>query len=125
MAKHEMLQMTHDRWSDDLWGAGPVPKAASAILTDSNVTRRPKLYFYWARNDHWVANTTRNHLIKTRGRKARNSGSPPSSPGDENKPLMEIDKHGIPHGFCIKDKHSETVAGKVAGYVMEIANSLR
>ena len=121
MAKHEMTQLTDDKWTDELWGGHPLQEAASAAGgADGGIsTSRPKLYFYWGQNDHWVARSTRNELIRTRG---RTRGECRGSRGEDSKPLMEIDGNGVPHGFCIR--HSAPVADKVAEYVMEIADGL-
>ncbi|KAK4548431.1 hypothetical protein LTR36_009341 [Oleoguttula mirabilis] len=121
MAHHEMVQMSHDKWSDDLWGVRPLQEAASTAMGKSVVkpAARLRLYFYWGRDDHWIECATRNKLIRTRGRTRLGRRG---SVGEENKPLMEIDRNGVPHGFCIR--HSEVIAEKVAEYVTEIANGL-
>ncbi|KAK5134882.1 hypothetical protein LTR08_005972 [Meristemomyces frigidus] len=121
MAKHEMIQLTDDKWSTELWGADPLQEVASAAMGVGAVTppARPKLHFYWGQNDHWVARSTRNELIRTRG---RTRGGRRGSLGEGSKPLMEIDRNGVPHGFCIR--HSVPIADKVAEYVTEIADGL-
>ena len=121
MAKHEMLQLTDDKWTNELWGAHALHEATSAAIIEGTVTTvsSPKLYFYWGQNDHWVAQSTRNELIRTRG---RTSGGRRDNAGEGSKPLMEIDKNGVPHGFCIR--HSAQIANKVAEYVNEITDGL-
>lgn len=83
LAGHEMKTITADAWDDELWGL------SEAQTSNSDKT---KLYFYFGTDDHWVADETRDELIA-----ARATGQV----GDENKPTMEIDTHGTPHGFCI------------------------
>ena len=121
MAKHEMLELTDDKWTDELWGAQTSHIPASAEMNGGLAAgaTRTKLYFYWGHNDHWVARSTRNELIRTRG---RTRSVRRGSLGGESKPLMEIDTNGVPHGFCIR--HSAQIAEKVAEYVTEIANGL-
>lgn len=105
MARDEVLQITSDTWTDDIWGAAH---------STSHAHPRPFLYFLFAKEDHWVANETRDELIKARGR-----GTSDESDEVEWKPCMEIDEEeGWPHGFCIK--HSVPVAGRVFGYVSDI-----
>ncbi|KAK5167547.1 uncharacterized protein LTR77_007246 [Saxophila tyrrhenica] len=112
MARHELLEMTHDKWSDDLWN-GPLP-----VGKDDEVKMdRPKLYFYWGANDHWIDNSTRDSVIASRARRD-------SDAGGERKPVMEVDQLGTPHDFCIKDETSKIVAEKAAGYVIEILREL-
>ncbi|KAK5121964.1 hypothetical protein LTR85_004536 [Meristemomyces frigidus] len=118
MAQHEMLQLTDDEWDSQLWGVRPLQEAASAAMGESTVkpAATSKLYFYWGKDDHWIAKSTRDTLIRTRGRTRR------LSLGEENKPWMEIDKRGVPHAFCIR--HSGIIAAKVAEYVTEVADGL-
>jgi hypothetical protein len=79
-----MKAITADVWGDELWGL------SKAQTSSDNKT---KLYFYFGTDDHWVADETRDELIATR------AGT--GEAGDEDKPTMEIDTHGTPHGFCI------------------------
>jgi len=103
MGRDEMAQITTDRWTDDLWGAAhPSPTGVP----------RPKLFFYFGKKDHWVADRTRDELLRLRGR---------GEGGETWKPKMEVDGNEIPHGFCID--HSVTVAEKVAGYLREIVEA--
>jgi hypothetical protein len=83
MGADEMRQITSDKWDNEIWGAAHPPKHGIA---------RPKLFFYFGENDHWVSDRTREDLMKLRGRANRE---------DVWKPKMEIDDQGVPHGFCI------------------------
>jgi hypothetical protein len=98
LACDEIATITEDKWSDEIWGAThPSPTGVP----------RPRLYFYFGEQDHWVSSKTRDELLRLRG-------------GEEEwKPTMEVDGRGIPHGFCIS--HSVPVAEKVVEYVREIA----
>ncbi|KAI4723686.1 hypothetical protein E4T48_00268 [Aureobasidium sp. EXF-10727] len=101
LAGHEMKTITTDTWDDELWGI--------STAQDSHNTK-PKLYFYFGTDDHWVANETRDELIAARAATGK--------VGEEDKPVMEIDTHGTPHGFCIK--HNELVAKKVEQYIKDL-----
>ncbi|KAK6005980.1 hypothetical protein QM012_006390 [Aureobasidium pullulans] len=105
LAGHEMRTITTDTWDDELWG---ISKAQDP---NSNKTR---LYFYFGTDDHWVANKTRDELIAARAATGKT--------GDENKPTMEIDTHGTPHGFCIK--HNDLVANKAEQYIEELMQNI-
>lgn len=92
MAADEMRTITSDKWSDDVWGA------ASA--------REPlaKLFFYFGRNDHWVADQTRDEIVAVRGQKGGQAG-----------PTMVVCEEGLPHAFCLSkwlfiDFHYDSVA---------------
>jgi len=81
MAKQEMATISSDAWDAEIWGAAH---------PTSSPFPRPKLFFLFGDNDHWVANETRDELIRARA-------------GDEDwKPQMEVDEvEGWPHGFSI------------------------
>ncbi|KAI1921827.1 hypothetical protein LOZ12_005180 [Ophidiomyces ophidiicola] len=80
MGAEEMEQIGSDKWSDEIWGvAGDVK---------SQLT---KLVFYFGRNDHWVAEQTRDEIIRAR-----------ASKGDHG-PKMIVCDDGIKHGFCISE----------------------
>lgn len=132
MGRFELLEMTHDKWPDDVWN-GP----QHGDSNEHTKIDRPKMYFYWAENDHWIDNSTRDAVIGSRARRG-------NDPADEGKPHMEIDSNGMPHDFCISmcssqhwsqslsanpsplDKESSRlVAKKTAGYIMEILSVLR
>lgn len=119
MAREEMQVITADTWDDEIWGA-----AAPSV----SGLPRPKLFFLFAKEDHWVADETRDELIRLRARKGD---------GEEWKPKMEVDASGLVHGFCISESvgsawdgrankrpgHSVPVAGKVKRYIDEIVEA--
>lgn len=94
MARDEMVEITTDRWNADIWGS---EKAGIS-----------RLVFYFAKKDHWVADVTRDAIIKNRGRGL----------GEDWKPKMFVCEDGFPHTFSIN--HGEQMAGKVAGWVGEM-----
>ncbi|KAK5151111.1 hypothetical protein LTS14_009607 [Recurvomyces mirabilis] len=124
LAADEMRSVTTDRWDDPFWGMsaakdGAVATGAAVVRevlrsTEAQSSKSPGLFFYWGAEDHWVANSTRDVLIAKRGRGAV------ATAGEEGKPVMEIDGHGIPHAFPLKPTHSRIVAKKVAGWIIEI-----
>ena len=125
MAGEEMRTITEDRWGEEVWGgaAGFSDEvAAGATRVDEDVggvgsvllggqtkrTRPPKLLFYFAKIDHWVADYTRDELLRLRGRR--------DAKGEEWKPEMVVDEEdGLLHGWCIRQ--SELVAGKVGKWI--------
>jgi hypothetical protein len=103
MARHELLEMTHDKWSKDVWN-GPLP-SDNLHADQTSVVRidRPKLYFYWGAKDHWVANSTRDSVIAAHARIGEANE-------DDGRPHMEIDTQGTPHDFCISELTSSPIA---------------
>lgn len=99
MAKDELAQLTHDKWSDEFWGASSAISAAvdsSAVLPPSHT----QLFFYWGSNDHWIAQNTRDKIIQTRAKVEGQAG-------DECKPTMEVDSNGIGHAFCLSESGNQ------------------
>ncbi|KAL2813806.1 hypothetical protein BDW59DRAFT_176621 [Aspergillus cavernicola] len=93
MAADEMKTITSDKWSDDVWGVA----RPSGALT--------RLFFYFGRNDHWVAEQTREEIVALRGR-------------TKTGPRMIVCEDSVPHAFCLR--HNETMATKVADMIREI-----
>jgi hypothetical protein len=123
MAKDELAQLTHDQWSDEFWGVATPGNAPSAAIdqaagrtaepTRSQQPEQPshtQLHFYWGSNDHWIAQDTRDRIIANRARTEDKSG-------DERKPIMEIDGHGIGHAFCLSELGNQVVAKKCADWI--------
>lgn len=118
MAKYEMRQMADaDRWSDDVWGTQPAASPADGAQRGQDA---PKLFFYWGKDDHWVANTTRDALIRARAARTVPDETciKHGSRERDTRPVMEIDRQGLPHGFCVRDAHSKIVASVTAAYIL-------
>ncbi|KAK1144590.1 hypothetical protein N8T08_005463 [Aspergillus melleus] len=96
MASDEMQTITADRWTDDVWGISNSQDPMS------------RLFFYFGRNDHWVAERTRDEIIELRGQKPQG-------------PKMTVCEEGVPHAFCLR--HSDFMASKVADMIMEMARA--
>ncbi|EER27373.1 hypothetical protein D8B26_006571 [Coccidioides posadasii str. Silveira] len=106
LAVEEMEQIGPDKWSDEIWGISEQNKPSDDV--ESHLT---KLVFYFGRNDHWVAEKTRDEIIQAR-----------SSKGGRG-PKMIVCDDGIEHGFCIR--HNEIMADKVSGFIRDIINDYR
>ena len=76
-----MHTITSDKWSDDIWGMSDVEEPLVTLL------------FYFGRNDHWVAERTRDEIIAVRGKAG----------GNENGPTMVVCEDGLPHAFCLSE----------------------
>ncbi|KAL5119038.1 hypothetical protein ACEQ8H_002962 [Pleosporales sp. CAS-2024a] len=110
MARDEMFQIDTDIWDDDVWGAPPDAPASR------HPHPRPMLRFLFAKKDHWVADETREQLIRTRGRFSYGDGVDEVGTGEAWKPVMQVDEtEGWVHGFCIGQ--AVPVAERVARYV--------
>ncbi|KAL3469262.1 hypothetical protein BJX99DRAFT_268439 [Aspergillus californicus] len=95
MAADEMMTISTDKWSDDVWGISS-PKAAESLT---------RLFFYFGRNDHWIAEQTREDIVALRG-------------WTKTGPKMIVCEESVPHAFCLR--HNETMAAKVADMIRNI-----
>ncbi|KAJ0416527.1 hypothetical protein BJY00DRAFT_326240 [Aspergillus carlsbadensis] len=105
MAADEMRTITSDKWSDDVWGVS----SPSAAEIESKLAPPAQLFFYFGRNDHWVAERTREEIVTSRGSANEKEG---------NGPRMVVCEEAVPHAFCLR--HSELMAGKTADMIQEI-----
>ncbi|KAG0129073.1 hypothetical protein HOY82DRAFT_586270 [Tuber indicum] len=85
LAREEMETITEDAWGEEIWRCNDT-----------------SLVFYFGRNDHWVAEETREKLLEARGIGVK----------------MVVCEDGLPHGFCIS--HGEIMAEKAAVWVNEM-----
>lgn len=90
-----MREITSDKWSDDIWGTAAPGAMKPSDKTTTNPTPSPNLVFYFGRRDHWVAEQTRDELIKARGSFSDQNGK-------RNGPKMLVCEDGVLHGFCIR-----------------------
>ena len=84
LAHDELRTVTDDVWDDLVWGS------AAAAKRTSPPHRR--LFFYFGQKDGWVADRTRDDLMRVKGWRE-----------DEDwKPRMEIAETGVPHDFVLR-----------------------
>ncbi|KAL3461570.1 hypothetical protein BJX64DRAFT_154442 [Aspergillus heterothallicus] len=105
MAADEMRTITSDKWSDDVWGVS----SPELVKKESVIAAPAQLFFYFGRNDHWVAERTREEIVAARG-------SP--NQGGGRGPRMVVCEDAVPHAFCLR--HSELMASKTADMIREI-----
>ncbi|QSS55664.1 esterase/lipase superfamily domain-containing protein [Histoplasma capsulatum var. duboisii H88] len=110
MSADEMRDITYDKWSDEIWGIASSSSAPSPMSAPSSEESPLNLVLYFAKQDHWVADRTRDEIIRVRGGVGSSSGS--------NGPRMQVCEDGVVHGFCIQ--HSDIMAKKTAGWVRDI-----
>ncbi|KAL2812577.1 hypothetical protein BJX63DRAFT_239511 [Aspergillus granulosus] len=110
MAADEMRTITSDKWSDDVWGVA----SPSSTGAGSDLARPARLFFYFGRNDHWVAERTREEIVAARG----GTNEKETGTGTARGPRMVVCEEAVPHAFCLR--HSELMAGKTADMIREI-----
>ena len=93
MGKDEMNVISEDRWADELWEV-----ADEALAHKSEM---PKFFFFFAKQDHWVANECRDEFIQKREEHA-NRDAPATKRG---RTRIVVDEGDLPHDFCIREFH--------------------
>ncbi|KAK2749821.1 hypothetical protein FQN57_005235 [Myotisia sp. PD_48] len=114
LAEDEMRNIGADKWTDEIWGL-----RGTSEVSNQQSNRLAKLIFYFGRDDHWVAEQTREEIIRSRKPKTTPDGL------RGHGPMMMVCDDGIMHGFCIG--HNELMAKKTGRFIRNIlkANSDR
>ena len=101
MAADEMRIITTDKWSDDVWGIASSSSSSSRNrdgegndLSTTAASLPARMFFYFGRNDHWVAEKTREEIIEAKSM-ARGKGG--------KTPTMVVCEDGLPHAFCLRE----------------------
>lgn len=117
MGMDEMQVIREDKWDEELWDITREAEQQSSRPI-------PKFFFFFGKNDHWVASHLRDDFIEKRSKQS------------ERIKFM-VDEGNLPHAFCIREStkevnppidivtdsiigHSEMVAEKVSVWIQEI-----
>lgn len=142
MARDEMREIGADSWGEEVWGVSKEvaiakgagdgdgigagnQKGSGKITTEDNKEIEwvaPRLYFLFAKKDHWVADLTRQEIIEgfRAGRKdQQDDGTGTEGPGRAaREPTFVVDEtNGLVHAWCLEQ--SSIVAERVRGWIME------
>jgi pimeloyl-ACP methyl ester carboxylesterase len=93
LARDELATIRADRWGEEVWGAGDGNADGGNGL---------KIYSLFAKEDHWVADATRDEILKVRGGRGK----------------FVVDEEGLVHAWPLKQ--SEVVAQTVVDWLREI-----
>ncbi|KAJ9650627.1 hypothetical protein H2198_010065 [Neophaeococcomyces mojaviensis] len=104
MAGCEMREIGEDRWTEEVWGVVDAAKPGEGAGIETS-WKSPKHYFLFAKEDHWVADVTRNAIVNSMWGKAT--------------VLVDVDKElGLVHAWCLQQNN--VVAGIVNEWIDEI-----
>lgn len=110
MGGEEMREMGEDGWGREVWGGVEGLEGEGEIW---GRWKAPRVVLYFAREDHWVDDETREAIVKARQRV--------DAGGKEDKswPRIVVEESGkLVHGWCIEQ--SKEVAEKVTAWIEEI-----
>lgn len=116
LALEELRDIDEDKWGDDVWGLLPPLGPSSGEAPEARERNHLKLRLYFGRNDHWVADSTRDGIIRRKTAAMQRLGL------EEGHGLkMVVCNDEIAHSFCIN--HSDIMAAKTAAFIREIVES--
>ena len=114
MAGEEMRVIKEDLWGQEVWGVSGGEGMRQEEDTGREIIwKAPRLVLYFAREDHWVENATREAIVEARRRV--------DAEHIKRKawPRVEIEESGkLVHGWCIEQ--SNEVAAKVREWIEEM-----
>jgi hypothetical protein len=120
MASDELRSITIDKWDDEVWGIVSEPHRVHLSTSPSSssqqpvsntnsgkavIAQPPKTIFYFGKSDHWVAEKTREDIIRSRG-SIKGTTTTGNGNGDvisRKRPKMVICEEGLPHAFCLSE----------------------
>lgn len=109
MAAAELKEIRADQWGSEVWGAAVDEEEGDTRVNGS--TRSPRLYLWFAKEDHWVADFTREEILRSKGAEGEDGG--------QTRPTIVIDETaGLVHAWCLEQ--SDMVAGRVGEWLEEI-----
>lgn len=134
MAKCELREIRGESWGGEVWGATAVAEVDGHGDGVGQVVRTPRLYFWFAKQDHWVADVTREEILRRRGGRRTGflygDGQGKLGPGDglqseeyhrvrNRAPKILIDEtERLVHAWCLTQ--SELVTRRVGGWLEEL-----
>ena len=105
LARDEMSVITGDRWGQEVW-------VASGTENNKGGAGRMKMFFLFAKNDHWVADYTREEILRLRGGEG----------GTQQGRTIVVDQEkGLVHAWCLNQ--SDVVARMVGGWLEDVLDT--
>lgn len=131
MARCELRDIGKESWGEEVWGVVAATGEEEGEEGETGLTEikfSPRLFFWFARQDHWVADVTREEILQTRGMTgfvARENelgsdvGEDKLDGGRNQSPRIRIDEtDGLIHAWCLTQ--SELVTRQVSGWLKEL-----
>jgi hypothetical protein len=139
MANWEMKEIRMNRWGKEVWGASHGETSAAAAEEEKHTS--PRLFFWFTKEDHWVADITREAIMETHAPGAvvqRHHVAEPAGraefegtvvQGNDSKetpcavdsPTIRIlESDGLLHAWCLGQ--SEIVAKGIGQWLEEVWN---
>ena len=109
LARDELATIRADKWGAEIWGV-----RRDAIIDSEDGSRifnrdSPDLYFLFAKDDHWIADTTRNEILQGRA-------------GEGGKGILDRED-GLVHAWCLRQ--SQPVSKIAMAWLEEILRERR
>lgn len=129
MARLELREIRGDSWGEEVWGVVGGGADEESRPGMKGLSPSPRLYFWFAKQDHWVADVTREEILKTRAIDGFVEREDDLGHGDGigsvdhdgRTPRIRIDEtDGLVHAWCLTQ--SELVTRRVSGWLQELWN---
>lgn len=138
MARLELREIRADKWGEEVWGATNGEDGGDDDDDDDEgdvpceVVKNPRLYFWFAKQDHWVADVTREEILRGRGKTGFVETNDNLGVGDDlqsenyhlarrtRTPRIRIDEtDGLVHAWCLEPTQTKLVTRRVSGWLNE------
>ncbi|KIW71322.1 hypothetical protein PV04_03504 [Phialophora macrospora] len=137
MASWEMKEIRKNRWGNEVWGASH--GETSAVAAQEEKYSSPRLFFWFTKEDHWVADVTREAIMETHApravvqrhhvaepaERAEIEGTAVQVNGTKNRPragnsptIRILESEGLLHAWCLEQ--SAIVAKGVGQWLEEV-----
>lgn len=142
LARWELKEIRADRWGEEVWGATATETLEDPdedeVLTGNQegevrkekkvAAASPRLFFWFAKEDHWVADVTRENLTKAKARGVvkKDHVREKAVTTDKGQDLAEegapairvVETDGLQHAWCLAQ--NDFVARRVGIWVEEV-----
>ena len=141
MAGWEMKEIRTDKWGEEVWGASH-DEVFSSNADGRREYSSPTLFFWFAKEDHWVANVTKEAVLQSRAsdvevvrdhiakaiepvgiEKFEETRIDEEQQAEFSRPSPSIhiqESDGLVHAWCLQQ--SEVVARQVGAWLKDLGN---
>ncbi|EQL02346.1 hypothetical protein OCS_01941 [Ophiocordyceps sinensis CO18] len=113
MGISELDCVGEDGWNEELWAAATAEDVGPG--NDDGHVQTPRFFFFYGKNDGWVADHVRDEFVRRRMAHGERGG----------RTSIVVDEGNLPHAFCTTEHNSWAVAKRVHGWLQEIEGGVK
>jgi pimeloyl-ACP methyl ester carboxylesterase len=120
LAGWELREIRADRWGEEVWGLTHQQQWGSDFDGGGGEESRrsPRSYFWFAKQDHWVADVTREEILSKRGGGVGGAEGGGSTNNTRLPTILVDEDDGLVHAWCLEQ--SSMVAERVGNWLEDI-----